>query len=60
MPTSLETNNKETFGRFHGAMNSRDAEVIAKAIDEVVDPNLLFHATVPNVVAESRRSTRCG
>lgn len=42
--------NKETFSRFHDAMNSGDAELISKAIDEAVDPNLVFHAPVPGEV----------
>ncbi|MGW0801569.1 ester cyclase [Nonomuraea sp. NPDC002799] len=42
-----ETNNKATFSRFHDAVNSGDAEIIAKAIDEAVGPDLLFHAPVP-------------
>jgi steroid delta-isomerase-like uncharacterized protein len=46
--TSDKTSNKATFGRFHDALNSGDAEVIAKAIDEVVRPGVLFHAPVPS------------
>jgi predicted ester cyclase len=40
--------NRATFSRFHAATNSGDAAVIAKVIDEVVDPNVLFHAPVPS------------
>ncbi|MER5549738.1 ester cyclase [Streptomyces sp. NPDC002589] len=41
------TRNKAIFSRFHGAMSSGDPEVIAKAIDELVAPDLQFHAPVP-------------
>jgi hypothetical protein len=39
--------NKAAFGRFHDAVNTGDTEVISKTIDEVVEPDLLFHAPVP-------------
>jgi steroid delta-isomerase-like uncharacterized protein len=48
MPTTQEATNKATSLRFHEAMNSGDAEAIAEAIDEFVDPDLAFHAPVPN------------
>jgi steroid delta-isomerase-like uncharacterized protein len=41
------TANKATFSRLYDAVNSGDAEVIAKTIDEVVEPDLVFHAPVP-------------
>jgi predicted ester cyclase len=47
MSTAQETSNKAVFIRFHDAMNTGDAEVVSKTIDEVVEPNLLFHAPVP-------------
>ena len=47
MSTAQVTANKAAFGRFHEAVNSGDVEVISKTIDEVVDPDLLFHAPVP-------------
>jgi steroid delta-isomerase-like uncharacterized protein len=47
MSTAQVTTNKAAFGRFHEAVNSGDVEVISKTIDEVVDPDLLFHAPVP-------------
>jgi SnoaL-like polyketide cyclase len=47
MPTAQATSNKATFSRFHDAVNTGDAEVISKTIDEVVDPKVLFHAPVP-------------
>ena len=39
--------NKAAFRRFQDSVNTGDAEVIAKVIDEVVEPGLLFHAPVP-------------
>lgn len=44
------TSNKATFSRFHDAVNSGDLEAISQAIDEVVDPDLVFHAPVPSDV----------
>jgi steroid delta-isomerase-like uncharacterized protein len=41
------TANKATFSRLYDAVNSGDAEVIAKTIDEVAEPDLVFHAPVP-------------
>ena len=43
----MSTANKATFSRFHDAVNTGDAEVISKTIDEVVEPDVLFHAPVP-------------
>jgi steroid delta-isomerase-like uncharacterized protein len=48
MSTAEVTSNKATFSRFHAATNSGDAEAISKMIDDVVDPNVLFHAPVPS------------
>jgi hypothetical protein len=45
--STAATSNKATFSRFHDALNSGDAEVIWKTIDEVVEPDMLFHAPVP-------------
>lgn len=47
MSTAQVTANKAAFGRFHEAVNTGDVEVISKTIDEVVDPDLLFHAPMP-------------
>jgi steroid delta-isomerase-like uncharacterized protein len=41
------TANKATFSRLYDAVNTGDAQVIAKTIDEVVEPDLVFHAPVP-------------
>jgi steroid delta-isomerase-like uncharacterized protein len=47
MSTTQATSNKAAFGRFHDAMNSGDAEVIAKAIDEVVEPDVVIRTPLP-------------
>jgi len=47
MSTARAISNRATFSRFHDATNSGDVELIWKTIDEVVDPNVLFHAPVP-------------
>jgi steroid delta-isomerase-like uncharacterized protein len=47
MSTAQATSDKETFGRLHDAMNSGDTEVIAKTIDEVVDPDVLIRTPLP-------------
>ena len=47
MSTDQAAANKAVFGRFHDAVNSRDEQVIAKMIDEFVDPDVVFHAPVP-------------
>jgi steroid delta-isomerase-like uncharacterized protein len=39
--------NKAAFGRIQDAVNTGDMEIISKTIDEVVEPDLLFHAPVP-------------
>jgi len=54
MATAQATTNKATFSRFHNAMNSGDAEVISQAIDELVEPNVLFHAPVPTDATGAR------
>ncbi|MGN9846043.1 ester cyclase [Nonomuraea sp. H19] len=48
MTTIRTTANKATFNRFHDAVNSGDVAFIAKTIDEIVDPDVLFHAPVPS------------
>jgi steroid delta-isomerase-like uncharacterized protein len=50
MSTDQAAANKAAFGRFHDAVNSRDEQVIAKMIDEYVDPDVAFHAPVPTGV----------
>lgn len=47
MPADEATRNKATAARFHDAVNTRDVEIISKTIDELVAPDVLFHAPVP-------------
>ncbi|MFJ8822999.1 ester cyclase [Streptomyces sp. NPDC102467] len=47
MSTAQETVNKAAFHRMHDAANTGDADTVMKAIDEVVAPDLRFHAPVP-------------
>ncbi|MEE1752966.1 ester cyclase [Streptomyces sp. SP18CS02] len=48
MPTARATSNIAAFSRLHDAVNTGDAEAVAKTIDEVIAPDVLFHAPVPN------------
>lgn len=41
------TSNKATIRRFHDASNSRDAELMAKTIDELVAPDAVIRTPVP-------------
>ena len=47
MSTDQVTSNKATLGRFHDAVNSGDAELIATTIDEVVDPDVRIGTPLP-------------
>ncbi|MGX5188920.1 ester cyclase [Streptomyces avermitilis] len=47
MSTAGATGNTATLDRFHSAVNSGDLDIISKAIDEFVAPDVLFHAPVP-------------
>jgi steroid delta-isomerase-like uncharacterized protein len=47
MPAAREATNEAVLRRFHDAVNTRDAAVITQAIDELVEPDVLFHAPVP-------------
>jgi steroid delta-isomerase-like uncharacterized protein len=47
MSDNRSTSNKATFSRLHDAMNSGDAELIAKTIDEVVEPDVLIRTPLP-------------
>ncbi|WP_067847970.1 ester cyclase [Nocardia lijiangensis] len=57
MPTAQETN-KATLERLHDALNSRDSDLIAKTIDEVVAPDAVIRtpaavdATGPRALEE--------
>jgi predicted ester cyclase len=47
MSTAQETSNKGTFRRFHDALNTGDAELISKTIDELVEPNAVIRTPLP-------------
>jgi predicted ester cyclase len=47
MRTGQAEANKAVFSRFHDALNSGDLEVISTTVDEIVEPDVLFHAPVP-------------
>ncbi|MFI9803064.1 ester cyclase [Streptomyces sp. NPDC052301] len=47
MSAAGATSSTATLHRFHSAVNSGDPGIIAKAIDEFVAPDVLFHAPVP-------------
>ncbi|GAA0939091.1 ester cyclase [Nonomuraea longicatena] len=48
--TTIETMaNKAVLRRFHDAVSSGDAEIVARTIDEVVHPELLIHTPLPIV-----------
>jgi predicted ester cyclase len=41
------TSNRATFTRFHDAINTADAELISKTIDEVLEPEVLIRTPLP-------------
>jgi steroid delta-isomerase-like uncharacterized protein len=45
--TDEEARNTATFQRFHAATNTGDAELIAKTIDELVEPDVLIRTPLP-------------
>jgi steroid delta-isomerase-like uncharacterized protein len=47
MSTGQATSNKATFRRLHDAVNSLDAELIAKTIDEIVKPDVEIRTPLP-------------
>jgi steroid delta-isomerase-like uncharacterized protein len=47
MSTIEQTSNKATFRRFCDAMNTGDAELISKTIDEFVEPDALIRTPLP-------------
>jgi steroid delta-isomerase-like uncharacterized protein len=47
MSTNQVTSNKATFRRFHDAVNSGDAQLISKTIDEVVEPDVRIGTPLP-------------
>jgi hypothetical protein len=46
MSTTQATSNKATFRRLHDVVNTGDAELISKTIDEVVEPDVLIRTPV--------------
>jgi steroid delta-isomerase-like uncharacterized protein len=47
MSTAEEASNKATVRRFDDVISTGDAEVIAKMIDELVEPDVLIHMPMP-------------
>ncbi|MFD8388093.1 ester cyclase [Streptomyces sp. NPDC059680] len=47
MSIDEETRNKAAAARLHDAVATRDLEIVSKTIDELVAPDVLFHAPVP-------------
>ncbi|MET9451251.1 ester cyclase [Streptomyces cinerochromogenes] len=47
MPRAQAERNKAAFGRLHDAVNTGDLETVSKTIDEMVAPDVLFHAPLP-------------
>src|SRR5438105_4494882 len=51
MPTTETERNKAIYRRFCDAMNTNDAEIISKAIDELVEPDALIRTPLPIAVS---------
>jgi steroid delta-isomerase-like uncharacterized protein len=47
MSAAQPTSNKAPFSRLHEAVNSGDAELISKTIDELVEPDVLIRTPLP-------------
>jgi steroid delta-isomerase-like uncharacterized protein len=47
MSTAEEASNKATVKRFDDVVNTGDAEVISKTIDELIEPDVLIHMPLP-------------
>lgn len=47
MSTNEEAHNKATFRRFHDVVNSGNAEIISKMIDELVEPDAMIRTPLP-------------
>jgi hypothetical protein len=47
MSAAQATSNKATVRRFHDAMNTGDAELISRTIDEVFEPDVLLRTPLP-------------
>lgn len=48
MSADRVADDRTAFRRFHDALNTGDADVTSKTIDEIVNPNVLFHARGPS------------
>jgi len=57
MSTAQETSNKDTFGRIQDAVNTGDAEVISKTMDEILAPDVLIRTPLP-VEAEGAQAAK--
>jgi steroid delta-isomerase-like uncharacterized protein len=47
MSTAQETGNKAMFRRIQDAISTGDVEVISKMVDEVLEPEVLIHMSLP-------------
>jgi steroid delta-isomerase-like uncharacterized protein len=54
MPTAEIERNKAASRRFCDAMNTNDAEIIARTIDELVEPDALIRTPLPIAVTGAR------
>jgi predicted ester cyclase len=52
--TTVSATNRAILDRFHAAVNSRDERVIAQTIDELFEPDVIFHAPVAMGVGGAR------
>jgi len=50
MTADRSSSSTAAFSRLHDAVRTGDAELVARTIDEVVEPGLIFHAPVPTGV----------
>jgi steroid delta-isomerase-like uncharacterized protein len=55
MSTAEVTANKATFTRFHEAVNTCDAELISKTIDELVEPDATIRTPLPGDVTGAEK-----
>ncbi|MFB7510208.1 ester cyclase [Streptomyces broussonetiae] len=46
MTAEQEARNKAVVGVFHEAVNTRDVQVVSQTVDDLVQPDVLFHAPV--------------
>ena len=60
MSIAEETTNKATLSRLIDAINTGDAEIISKSIDEAAEPDVLFHRQCPLMRRGRKRLSKCG